>query len=456
MRKEEHMKNKKKKRIFDIVIMLILIMILIGVYKIYKINDYSGYTKAESTPYTSEFSRDDKIKTSDYDSYKISSKEYNDALFYQTVSVKENTPYKVTAMIKTENIETENKSPNTGAQICISDTIEHSKVMTGTNEWQKIEFLFNSKNRTSIDIAFRLGGYDDKCKGTAWFSEFTIEEGKADEDNIWNFVCFVIENTDVTVNINGKDTNVKLSMTQEDKETMRQNMARFQKSCEELSGQNMKVNYDYIELKTPLTSLSYDEENGYYVAPKDVYLLLQKYLDEKEYDHIFVAVRLGDVLHQTDIQVNDWIGLGGMDYSGIGFSNIRLPNSDDSYIYRYDSKINLFPEEVFIHEFLHTLEKNLIEAGYTIPALHDYEQYGYQNQKLMGLKFWYQDYMQYNIPTQLGEKTGLNKEVYSMKPVHNSNFSQSIKLENVLTSSANLIEDAKNIYHSITQAFKNS
>ena len=68
-----------------------------------------------------------------------------------------------------------------------------------------------------------------------------------------------------------------------------------------------------------------------------------------------------------------------MDYYGIGYSNIRLPNSSKSYMYKYDSKINTFPEEVFMHEFLHSLERTAEEYGYTIPALHDYEKYGYKS-----------------------------------------------------------------------------
>ena len=55
-----------------------------------------------------------------------------------------------------------------------------------------------------------------------------------------------------------------------------------------------------------------------------------------------------------------------MDYYGIGFSNIRLPNSSKSYMYKYDARINLFPEEVFLHEFLHSLERNLSEYGYSL------------------------------------------------------------------------------------------
>ena len=37
------------------------------------------------------------------------------------------------------------------------------------------------------------------------------------------------------------------------------------------------------------------------------------------------------------------------------------------YIYKYDSRINAFPEEVFLHEFLHSLERNAQEYGYDRP-----------------------------------------------------------------------------------------
>ncbi len=60
--------------------------------------------------------------------------------------------------------------------------------------------------------------------------------------------------------------------------------------------------------------------------------------------------------------------------------------SSKSYIYRYNTRINKFPEEVFLHEFLHTLERTAEEYGYEIPALHAYEEYGYKNEKLIGQK----------------------------------------------------------------------
>ena len=117
-----------------------------------------------------------------------------------------------------------------------------------------------------------------------------------------------------------------------------------------------------------------------------------------------------------------------MDYYGIGFSNIRLPNDSKSYIYKYNTRINQFPEEVFLHEFLHSLERNAEEYGYERPELHDYEKYGYKNEILIGQKKWYTDYMNKNIKTNIGN-IGLPEEIYTLKPAKNSNFEYSYKME---------------------------
>lgn len=135
-----------------------------------------------------------------------------------------------------------------------------------------------------------------------------------------------------------------------------------------------------------------------------------------------------------------------MDYYGIGYSNIRLPNSSKSYIYKYDTRINTFPEEVFLHEFLHSLERTSEEYGYEIPALHDYEKYGYKNQNLTGLKKWYEDYMNRNIKTS-NSYIGLPEEVYTLKPAKNSDFEYSYEIDE--------FKEPKNVIEEIRQLFKN-
>lgn len=139
-----------------------------------------------------------------------------------------------------------------------------------------------------------------------------------------------------------------------------------------------------------------------------------------------------------------------MDYYGIGFSNIRLPNDQKSYIYKYRVGVNQFPEEVFIHELLHTFERNAKEYGYEVPALHDYEKYGYKNEKLFGQEKWYKDYMNKEIETSDGN-IGLPPEIYTLKPAKTSDFENSTKIENVFNQPKNIIEWIQEIFNKLKE-----
>ncbi len=143
---------------------------------------------------------------------------------------------------------------------------------------------------------------------------------------------------------------------------------------------------------------------------------------------------------------------GGMDYKDIGFSNIRLPNDEGSYIYKYDIERNLFPEETFIHEFLHTLERISREYGLDYPLLHDYEMYGYKVEYKTGLRDWYHDFMTKNIQYN-GENIGLNSAVYKMKPVHPNAFQYSMKL-GLDNDPDNIIEEIRLIIKTIMNSTK--
>ena len=151
-----------------------------------------------------------------------------------------------------------------------------------------------------------------------------------------------------------------------------------------------------------------------------------------------------------DIEINDWIGLGYMDYYGIGYSNIRLPNEEKNYTYKYNSRINIFPEEVFLHEFLHSLERNADEYGYERPELHDYLKYGYAVEPLIGQKEWYRDYMNKEISTNNG-MIGLPEEVYTLKPANPNNFINPFVLEDVFVEPQNIIEEIIMIFENIGQ-----
>ena len=432
--------NRRKKN--NIIFWIIVIALLIFAINFYRHNNFNDFTRSEATLHLSEFRRDPKVKYSKHDSYRITSNTENDASFYKTISVKKDTPYKVTCMVKTENVSSTVKNSGIGAHIAIMGTTEKSISVSGTNDWQKIEMIFNSKNREEVKIGFRLGGYIGECTGTAWFSDFTIEEGTKTDSKEWNFACFIFENTDVT--INGKE--VKLSLTDTDYSDIMDTIQRFQGTCRELSNNKMRANCSVYKVTDPIKKLTYDDEFGYFVAPEDIENSIKQRVQTSNFDHIFVIIKLGDEQHEKDIQINDWIGLGAMDYYGIGYSNIRLPNSSKSYVYRYDSRINIFPEEVLLHEFLHSLERTAQEYGYEIPALHDNEKYGYKNQPLVGLEQWYRDYMNKNIKASDG-KVGLPEEIFTLKPAKNIDFEYSYNLQE--------FKEPENIIEQIRQVFKN-
>lgn len=155
--------------------------------------------------------------------------------------------------------------------------------------------------------------------------------------------------------------------------------------------------------------------------------------------------------HGSTALISDWIGLGSMEYHGIGYSNIRLPDNKSNYAYKYNNRFNTFPEEVYIHEFLHTLERNSASYGFEVPNLHDYIKYGYIEEKLEGQKKWYIDYMNKNINYN-GKKIGLPSEIYTHKPVHESNFKYSIETDD-LKEPQNIIEVIRSLFNRVGKLF---
>ncbi len=281
-----------KKRLISRIIyfftLIILFILLYFAYQYYQLNNFNDFTRSETNIYTSNFKRDKKIKYSDSRSYKIESPEYNDAMFYKTINVEKNTPYKITCMVKTNNIEAETENSGIGAQIAIEGTTERSIAISGTQDWQKIELIFNSKDREEVNIGFRLGGYLGEAKGEAWFSDFTIEEGTVTSNNNWKFACFIFETTDVTID----RKEVKLNVTQNDITDIKNTVNRFKNSCSELSKGKMTADVDIYQVNTPITKLSYDNEFGYYVAPEDIEEQIKDTISQNDYDHIFVVIRL--------------------------------------------------------------------------------------------------------------------------------------------------------------------
>lgn len=141
-----------KSKIWNLISWIIIIVILVIAFNFYKENNFNEFVRSEMQLHTSEFKRDSEVKYSKIDSYKIISETSNDATFYKKVKVQKNMPYKVTCMVKTENVVAEGDILGVGAQISIIGTTERSVAVTGTQDWQKIEMIFSSKDREEVEI----------------------------------------------------------------------------------------------------------------------------------------------------------------------------------------------------------------------------------------------------------------------------------------------------------------
>lgn len=294
------MKKNKVSSIISIIIMLIIIYVLFGVYKTYYFN---GFIKAETTLGISEFKRDKNIKYLDEWSYKIDSPTQNDAAFYKEIEVEPHTPYRLTCMVKTENVVPSETNTDGGACISIIEAPEISRSITGTNGWQELELMFNSNSRTTIKIGCRLGGNSGTAQGTAWFSNFKLEKGLNSTDSNWNVACFIFENTDVEID----GQNMKFSLSSSEIDAVKSDMKNFQNSCRRMSENKMTITYQIYSISEPLTTISYSEEHGYYFSPYDVNNAIENTVLENNYDYIFIVAKMGN--NDKEIAVENWVGL---------------------------------------------------------------------------------------------------------------------------------------------------
>lgn len=293
----------KKDKTLSRIMMIIMIIVIIILFNIFKSHYFNGFTKAEITVGISEFRRDNSVKYSNMDSYKIVSPSLNDAAFYKEIQVEPHTPYRLTCMVKTEDVIPDAVNTDGGACISIIESSEVSKSIRGTNDWQKLELMFNSKNRTTIKLGFRLGGNTGKAQGTAWFSDFKLEKGLKSSDTNWNMACFIFDNTEVE--INGKKMSFSMSLAE--KQAIKEDMYDFQASCKRFSDRKMNINYKIYEIEEPITTVSYSEEHQYYFDPYDVNKLIEDIVLENNYDYIFCAIKMGN--NETEIPVSNWVGL---------------------------------------------------------------------------------------------------------------------------------------------------
>lgn len=106
-------------------------------------------------------------------SLKIENKEKNDARVYQTISVEELETYRISVMVKTENVE-----GGAGANISAYDCHGTSDGVFGTSDgWIKhTVYIKTVEDQTSLDLSLGLGGFGSMSRGIAYFDDLKIKK----------------------------------------------------------------------------------------------------------------------------------------------------------------------------------------------------------------------------------------------------------------------------------------
>lgn len=107
-------------------------------------------------------------------SVRIENEDYNDARFYQTVSVEPNTLYRLSGYVKATGTLDEGR----GANLSIKDiSVFSESVYESADEWVYLELYGKTtEDQREVTIFARLGGYSGESIGSAWLDDLCLEK----------------------------------------------------------------------------------------------------------------------------------------------------------------------------------------------------------------------------------------------------------------------------------------
>jgi len=129
----------------------------------------------------STFTWDTAQKHSGAKSVKIDNTTANDARWIQTVYVQQNSNYRLSGWVKTDNVAhiSGDSWDDAGANLSIIDGsgnhIYSSPKLFGSNPWTYVTLELNTGSHSQIDVASRLGMYSGTTTGIAWFDDLRLE-----------------------------------------------------------------------------------------------------------------------------------------------------------------------------------------------------------------------------------------------------------------------------------------
>lgn len=348
-------------------------------------------------------------------SIKITNSDYNVASVEKKFAVKKNTHYRASVMVKYSgySLASNAEMEKCGATFGQVWTYNLTDSYNGS-DWEKLTFEFDSGNENSYTLALYNGLWNSNCKGTAWFSDFRLEERVGEPSNRWNVLAVVFKNVKAPVEMNGKKYTYEGHLNDDDVKTATKVLDNLYTSVPMLSEDLWGFNcIDVVSTDAVVDELvTYKYEgatHGYRIEcySDSVSRELDKFMEKaekesgKKYDQIIAIAPLTEVA--------DWSGLGAMNYKSTNFCQVTCTSGEDWY----KSGLN-FRECIFVHEMLHSVERvsrdelksptTSLDKG---PAIYK-EQAGKDVYVRLGQNGWddwgtfYSDYMRCKTPDKIG------------------------------------------------------
>ncbi|MGL5087404.1 MAG: hypothetical protein ACRC68_17085 [Clostridium sp.] len=246
-------------------------------------------------------------------------------------------------------------------------------------------------------------------------SPSSIKVNAATTDTTWKML--VIINPNVQVDIQGN--RYVASIHEPEITKLKSVVGRIPNTVKEWSNNTVNVDVDVVVDYPGLTTMSKWTDDGYWVSPTDVKGKIDVHAPKGKYDSIITIYRTDDMYGNVSVPSGPYWGLGmgpTDDANGATYAAVRLFDSDHSLWY-FDPRNAEYPEEVFIHEWLHGVEQTLAQKGYAGPWTHDAEEYGYTTNNRGSWNSWYRDLMQGNITDPAtGKKIGITPDLWKIKP----------------------------------------
>lgn len=179
------MRLKIKNVIVFVILMSVIIITESSLNSVFAKSDNSDYSSWDEVRGDTEADIVSNVKYPGSDfSIRIVNDDYKCCYVSKAFEVKPHTSYRATVMAKCVGYELKPEAVgDSGAKIGLKDSYDGSECYKGS-EWKMLTYNFTTEDETSHNIALWNGLYGADCKGTVYYSGFTLEEIEVKWDSV--------------------------------------------------------------------------------------------------------------------------------------------------------------------------------------------------------------------------------------------------------------------------------